>query len=61
MHTLAEKFFAVQRKLNLMIDHILIFEILLQDLWMPDAGLAERPEVISTLGGGVSPKNIGIT
>ena len=28
----------------------LIFEILLQDLRMPDAGLSERLEVISTLG-----------
>ena len=28
----------------------LIFKVLLQDLWMPDTGLAERSEAISTLG-----------
>ena len=50
IHTLADTFCAIRRKLNLMIDHILIFEILLQDLWMSDAGLAKRSEVISTLG-----------
>ena len=32
IHTLADTFCAIRCKLNLMIDHILIFEILLQDL-----------------------------